>query len=63
MKKIIAYIWSVLLVLSSMVAMAEVFAAAITDDKVASWAIYVCIFNVAAFILGVGFGLYETLLE
>lgn len=61
--KVIAYIWVLVLSLSSMAGIAEVFVAAATDEKIGNWAIYACIFSIVAFILGVGFGLYETLLD
>lgn len=61
--KVIAYIWAVLLTLLSLAGIAEVFVAAATDEKINSWAVYTCVFSIVAFILGVGFGLYETLLE
>lgn len=63
MKKIFAHIWAIVLTLLSMTVMAEVFVAAATDEKINSWAVYVCVFSIIAFILGVGFGLYETLLD
>lgn len=63
MKRMIAYIWAVVLTLLSMSVMAEGLVAAATDEKINSWAVYVCVFSIIAFILGVGFGLYETLLD
>ena len=63
MKRMIAYIWAIVLTLLSMAGVAEVFVAAATDEKINSWAIYACIFSIIAFVLGVGFGLYEILLD
>ncbi len=61
--KVITYIWVLVLSLSSMAGIAEVFVAAATDEKIGNWAIYTCIFSIVIFVLGVGFGLYETLLD
>ena len=61
--RVLAYIWAIVLTLLSMSVMAEGLVAAMTDEKINSWAIYVCIIGIIAFVLGVGFGLYETLLD